>query len=78
MVLARRSRQFYRMREITLCDICEAADCSDTCQVRASGQRSPKSAFVNGEDELRAFASSSAHSSSTVTVICFFIFIIFN
>lgn len=82
VVLARRARQFYRMREITLCDICEGADCSDTCQVRASGQRSPKSAFGNGDDELRAFATSSALASSilcsTVTVISILIFNIFN
>lgn len=60
--LARRARQFYRMRETTLCDICEGSDCSDTCQVRASQQRSPKSAFDDEGEEARVTETSGSQS----------------
>lgn len=63
------------MREITLCDICEGSDCSDTCSVRASEQRSAKSAFDGDESESRAFANSSAYAKSTFNLIIFTIIV---
>lgn len=61
--LARRARQFYRMRETTLCDICEGADCSDTCEIRASQQRSAKSLF-DEEETARVMETSHANITS--------------
>lgn len=76
--LARRARQFYRMRETTLCDICEGSDCSDTCQIRASQQRSPdfESYF---EDEERARVMETSHcptiyNSSTLVLVASLLF----
>lgn len=74
--LARRARQFYRMREATLCDICEGSDCSDTCQIRPSQQRSAKSAFDDEEQIARITPTSHSiaiHSSQFILVAaCFF------
>lgn len=53
---------FYKMREATLCDICEGSDCSDTCQVRASRQRSETSAFDDQEQIARITPTS--HSTT--------------
>lgn len=64
---ARRARQFYRMHETTLCDICEGSDCSETCQVRASERRSPKSAF-DDEEEGRVMETSSTNEISVISV----------
>lgn len=62
MFAARRARQFYRMRETTLCDICEGNDCGDNCEIRASEQRSVKSAFGDDKTSLEDFAKANAHS----------------
>lgn len=61
-IVARRARMFYKMREATLCDICEGTDCSDTCQIRASKQRSGTSAFDDEEQIARVTPTS--HSST--------------
>lgn len=62
LIVARRARMFYKMREATLCDICEGSDCSDTCQIRPSKQRSEKSAFDDEEEVARVTQTS--HSSA--------------
>lgn len=49
---------FYKMREATLCDICEGKDCSDTCQIRPLKQRSEKSAFDDEEEIARVTPTS--------------------
>lgn len=67
--LARRARQFYRMRETTLCDICEGSDCSDTCQVRASQQRSPKSAFDDEGEEATVMQTDGSESIDSSILI---------
>lgn len=59
------------MREATLCDICEGSDCSDTCQIRASQQRSAKSAFDDEEQIARITPTSHStaiHSSALILV----------
>lgn len=61
------------MHEITLCDICEGSDCSDTCVVRASEQRSAKSAFDDDESELRAFSESSSNVNAVISLFTFMI-----
>lgn len=74
--LARRARQFYRMREASLCDICEGSDCSDTCQIRASQQRSGKSAF-DDEEQIAHITETSASTpiyNSTVILVATFLF----
>lgn len=56
------------MREITLCDICEGAECGDACEIRASKQRSAKSAFDTTE-ELDAKVNSSSQLTPTFILI---------
>lgn len=53
---------FYKMREATLCDICEGSDCSDTCQIRASKQRSETSSAFDDEEQI-ARVTPTDHSS---------------
>ena len=62
VILARRARMFYKMREATLCDICEGSDCSDTCEIRASKQRSETSVF--DDEEQTARVEQTSHSST--------------
>ncbi|XP_031630826.1 CD109 antigen-like isoform X2 [Contarinia nasturtii] len=59
---SRRARQFYKMRETTLCDICEGSDCSDTCQIRASQQRSYESSLLDDEEYARVMETSNSQS----------------
>ncbi|XP_055295249.1 thioester-containing protein 1 allele R1-like isoform X3 [Sitodiplosis mosellana] len=71
---SRRARQFYRMRETTLCDICEGSDCSDTCQIRASQQRSSNGSFdsyFEGEERARVMETSNSPTiySSTLVLV---------
>lgn len=37
---ARRARMFYKTAETTLCDICEGAECDESCKIQAAEQRS--------------------------------------
>lgn len=61
---ARRARQFYRMRETSLCDICEGSDCDKNCEIRASEQ---KSFFENIEKETGTVSGRSQSHSSIKT-----------
>lgn len=71
---ARRARQFYKMRETTLCDICEGSDCSDTCEIRASKQRSYDSLFDDEEfaKVMETSNSQSIYVSNIILVVCLF------
>lgn len=59
------------MREVTLCDICEGTDCSDTCEIRASGQQRSKSELRDDREELEKFAS-----STTQVLLCPLAFVV--
>ena len=78
---ARRARQFYRMRETTLCDICEGSDCSETCQIRASQQRSANGSdfesYFEGEERARVMETSHSITiySSTLVLIASVLFV---
>lgn len=57
------------MKETTLCDICEGSDCSDTCQVRASEQRRPKSAFDDEGEEATVMETDGSESINSSILI---------
>lgn len=63
-ISARRARQFYRMKQTTLCDICEGSDCNENCQIRALKQESAPSIF----EEIEASAKSVPGKSAATTI----------
>lgn len=45
---ARRARMFYKVPNVSLCEICEADDCTEACLIQASKQRSSTSDTAAG------------------------------
>lgn len=65
------------MRETTLCDICEGSDCSDTCQIRASQQRSSDfESYFEGEELATVMETSQSTTiySSTLVLVASLLF----
>lgn len=63
LISARRARQFYRMRETSLCDICEGSDCDKNCKIRASEQKS----FFDSIEKEAEIVSGRSQATNAIT-----------
>lgn len=75
-IAARRARQFYRMRGITLCDICEGSDCSESCQIRALGQRAADQQTENIFAQTKTLEEFAKAQSSSILLKSPFILVV--